>query len=119
MIVYNLDHENFDLGIVSFGYLSMHSCSNLLVLGSKYMLVSSSLDHYKPANMPRWKRSGLLTLRLFYCAIVLGSPGALWAIYRLNNNPMLGTRAFVKDMILVVTKDPSVHKIVWIIKGVP
>lgn len=55
--------------------------------------------------MPWWKGSGLLTLRLFYCAIVLGSPGALWATRRLNNNPMLGTRSFVEDIILVVMKD--------------
>lgn len=107
MIVYNLDHEDFNLGLVSFGYplKLIHSCSTLHVLGSKYMLVSSSLDHYKPANMPRWKGSGLLTLRLFYCPIVLGSPGALWASHRLNNNPILATCAFVEDMILVVVKD--------------
>lgn len=123
MIVYNIDHESFDLGIVSFGWpfnknVPIHSCSNLLVLGSKYMHLSSSIDHYKPANMPRWKRSGLLTLRLFYCVIVLGTPGALWASRRLNNNPILGTRAFVEDMVVVVLKDPSiVHRIAWIIKG--
>lgn len=54
--------------------------------------------------MPRWKGSGLLTLRLFYYAIV-GSPGALWASRRLNNNPILGTRSFVEYIILVVMKD--------------